>query len=212
MIKEDAAYRLLVEGPDDKHVILHLMKRHNINWESDDDVLPHVHDCGGIDPLLGAVNVSAKSYQRLGIIIDANTNLKNRWEQLKNRLSSIGITIPDTPGKDGTVVQGIYEDWKVGIWVMPDNVLTGRLEDFLCKLIPSNDSCWGYAGEVTNNASKIGAKFPQNKLLDAQLHTWLAWQKEPGLPFGTAMTAAYFRHDSPEALKFTEWFRRLFLL
>jgi hypothetical protein len=210
VIKKDAVNRLLVEGLDDEKVIIHLMKRHNIDWDGNDDVLPYVYNCKGINPLLGAVTAEAKSYPRLGIIMDADANVKNRWQQLKTRLSSIDITIPDTPGKDGTIVQGFYPDWKVGIWVMPDNVLAGRLEDFLSKLIPSNDSCWGYAGEVTNNAGKIGAKFPQNKLLDAQLYTWLAWQKEPGLPFGTAVRAAYFNVDSQEAIRFVEWFKRFF--
>jgi hypothetical protein len=49
-------------------------------------------------------------------------------------------------------------------------------------------------------------KFPK-----ARIHTWLSWQENPGLPFGTAITAAYLSHDSPEALKFVAWFKKLFL-
>ena len=44
----------------------------------------------------------------------------------------------------------------------------------------------------------------------SHLHTWLAWQREPGRPFGTALTAQIFGHDSPETLAFLAWFRRLF--
>lgn len=44
----------------------------------------------------------------------------------------------------------------------------------------------------------------------AVLHPWLAWQQRPGLPHGLAITSRYFRHDSPVALIFVEWFRRVF--
>jgi len=43
------------------------------------------------------------------------------------------------------------------------------------------------------------------------LHTWLAWQETPGLPFGTALRAEFFRHDTEDALRFVAWFRRLFV-
>jgi len=33
------------------------------------------------------------------------------------------------------------------------------------------------------------------------LHTWLAWQAEPGLPPGTAIKAQMLRHDSPDTIR-----------
>ena len=57
----------------------------------------------------------------------------------------------------------------------------------------------------------MGAKFPKKYFSKAQLHTWLAWQAEPGMPFGTALTAACFASDTPKALDFVNWFKRLFL-
>ena len=33
MIRENSPYRFLVEGPDDKHCVIHLMRRHGINWD-----------------------------------------------------------------------------------------------------------------------------------------------------------------------------------
>lgn len=43
------------------------------------------------------------------------------------------------------------------------------------------------------------------------LHTWLAWQERPGIPFGTALEAQVFRHDTEDALRFISWFNRLFV-
>jgi hypothetical protein len=46
----------------------------------------------------------------------------------------------------------------------------------------------------------------------AQIHTWLAWQEEPGQPFGIAVTARYLDADAPHAQKLVDWVRRLFLV
>jgi hypothetical protein len=53
-------------------------------------------------------------------------------------------------------------------------------------------------------------QFPDKLFIKARIHTWLAWQENPGLPFGTAITARYFGADSQEALKFVNWFNLLF--
>lgn len=210
MIREDSPYRLLVEGPDDKHSVIHLIKRHGVDWDDLTEVLPCVYDCGGFDALLKSIAVSAKSYERLGIMVDANADLQERWTQVRNGLSKAGVILREPLDPTGAIVSGIYPDWRVGVWVMPDNQTTGELEDFLAKLVPAGDKCWDYAREATQHAREIGAKFPDRAFCSASIHAWLAWQKHPGLPFGTAITAKYFRVDSPEALKFTEWFKQLF--
>jgi hypothetical protein len=186
------------------------MKRHGVDWDNSTDVLPYVHDCRGFDPLVKSIQVSVKSYKRLGIMLDANDDIDKRWKQVTNELSHINIKLPKSPKQNGTIVTGMYTDWKVGVWLMPDNQKKGELEDFLSLLVSSDDKCWPYADEVTKRAKKIGASFPDKEFNKARIHTWLAWQEKPGLPFGTAITAKYFRVDSPEALKFVQWFKNLF--
>jgi len=210
MIRENSPYRLLVEGSDDQHSVIHLMKRHGIDWDDPKATLPHVHDCGGFDPLHDSLVVSAKSYERLGIIVDANSDIERRWTQVQDKLHTAGLALPEAPKEDGLIVPGIFDDWEVGVWIMPDNQAKGELEDFLGKLIPSGDQRWGYACEATQHAKEIGAAFSDKDRSKANLHTWLAWQKEPGRPFGTAITAKYFHVDSPEALRFVQWFKALF--
>ncbi|WP_371258171.1 DUF3226 domain-containing protein [Thiohalocapsa sp. ML1] len=41
-------------------------------------------------------------------------------------------------------------------------------------------------------------------------HTWLAWQRQPGQPFGTAIKMATLRHDSALGRRFVAWMRTLF--
>jgi hypothetical protein len=210
MTRENASARLIVKGRDDKHSVIHLMERHNVDWDNAEDSPPYIRDCGGIDLLLKSIPISAKSYPRLGIMIDANNEIQSRWTCVKSRLASVGVKLPNSPDANGTIINGFYEDWRVGVWLMPDNNSQGTLEHFLKTLVPTSDQCWSYAKEAAEHVKEIGAKFPDKKSLKARIYTWLSWQEEPGLPFGTAITATYFTHDSPEALRFVGWFNRLF--
>jgi hypothetical protein len=210
MKREESPYRLLVEGRDDEHCVLQLMKRHDVDWDDPRAVLPRVHDCGGFDPLRASLGVSAKSYARLGIMVDANADIYHRWNQVRGELYKVDVTLPDLPAPGGVIVPGLQAGWKVGVWLMPDNQNRGQLEDFLGKLIPPNDRCWMHACEATRRAKELGAGFPEKILSKANVHAWLAWQESPGLPFGMAITAKYFAADSMEALECVDWFKRLF--
>jgi hypothetical protein len=99
---------------------------------------------------------------------------------------------------------------QIGIWLMPDNQRPGALEDFLGKLVPTEDATWSYADEAVQKARGLGAPCLAKDHGKSLLHTWLAWQEEPGLPFGAAMKAEVLRKDAGEALRFVGWFRRLF--
>lgn len=93
---------------------------------------------------------------------------------------------------------------------MPDNQHDGKLESFLQTLVDANDALFRYAVKTTRRAKRLGAPFSDSSRGKAEIHTWLAWQKEPGLPYGSAIRARYFTHDSPAATAFVAWFRQLF--
>lgn len=94
---------------------------------------------------------------------------------------------------------------------MPDKATPGTLENFVSWLVPDGDPCWEHADTTTVEARRLGASCTAwRDHLKSQLHTWLAWQEVPGNPFGTALKARTFRHDSDVALRFVDWFRRLF--
>lgn len=73
-----------------------------------------------------------------------------------------------------------------------------------------NDPLFPHAEESTIRAKELNAHFSEEDSSNASLHAWLAWQKEPGLPYGSAIRARYFRHDSQAAQSFVIWFRELF--
>lgn len=95
---------------------------------------------------------------------------------------------------------------------MPDNQNPGKLEDFLAVLVPPGNRCWPWAEQATQKAQEdYSAPFSKLDFIKAQIHTWLAWQHEPGLPFGTAITAATFAHDATLATTFVRWMTRLYM-
>jgi hypothetical protein len=203
-------YRLLVEGPDDRHVVIHLLRRHGYDWDDARKIRPYIEECGGLEKLLDATPVTLKgTYPRLGIIVDANSDPDRRWRQLQERTRRAGLELPPRPAAEGTLVPG-RKNSRVGVWLMPDNSTPGILETFLGRLIPEGDAIWTYAGEAATEARRRGAPCPAKYETKSELHTWLAWQAEPGLPPGTAIKAQMLRHDSPEALRFIAWFDRLF--
>jgi hypothetical protein len=208
---ESSPYRLFVEGPDDLHTAIHVLARNGYDWDDESKVRPHVDSLGGVTKLLESLPVILKSsYERVGLVIDANASLSDRWAQLKARAASAGTELPVSPHPEGTIVSGLSPGSRLGVWLMPDNSSPGSLESFLSRLVPADDPCWAYADEAASEARRRGARCPEKDHLKSQLHTWLAWQEESGLPFGTALRARVFQHDSQDALRFVSWFRRLF--
>lgn len=57
------------------------------------------------------------------------------------------------------------------------------------------------------SSSRPGKPAPFEK---ANLHTWLAWQDEPGYPPGTALTRQLLDPHKETAAPFVKWFRNLF--
>jgi hypothetical protein len=150
---KESPYRLLVEGVDDLHSVIHLMARHGFDWDDESKVRPFVSPLEGIEKLLRAVPVALKgSYERVGIVLDANSRLADRWAQIRNRASQAAVSLPEMPGLEGTIVGGRLPGSRVGIWLMPDNSSPGTLENFLGELVSPDHPVWAYAGEATAEA------------------------------------------------------------
>ncbi len=203
------SYLLLVEGPDDAHVFYHLSKHYQVHNQFT------IKSKEGIDNLLGTLSAELKrsDLNRLGIVIDADTDFDARWLALQNILrQSGGVNLPSTPDPNGTIVAIEQPDRTLmtGIWIMPDNKLTGMLESFVSFLVPKDDTLWDRATDCVQQIPEQERLFPADHQDKACLHTWLAWQKEPGKPLGQAITKRYLDADAPHAQKLMAWLRRLF--
>ena len=208
-----AKHRLIVEGRDDQHAVIHLLKRHGIEWDDPSEDIPFIEDANGVSNMLTPDSVSAnlKNYRRVGWILDADIHPTDRWRSIRRLMESSGLSVTETPEPDGTIIEGLRSGSRVGVWLMPDNRSPGMLEDFLAKLVPATDTSWPLAEESTDQALELAAGIEVKDRSKGVIHAWLAWQKEPGLPLGTALTARILGHDSPESRSFVSWFKRLFI-
>jgi hypothetical protein len=197
---------LLVEGNDDEHVVKSVCgDQHLGNIDT-------IRQAKGISQLLDMVSPQLKEsdISILGIILDADTDLPARWEELKFRLEKEGYqNIDNQPTEEGTILlppPGLLP--KVGIWIMPDNKLAGTLEDFLKFLIPENDSLLTHAQQALDGLPE--QRFTNTNQPKALIHTWLAWQEKPGMPYGQAITARYLDSELPLGQAFANWLKNLF--
>ena len=205
---------LHVEGDDDLHAICHVLIRHGINYDQKPwpERFPRIKAVGGKDQLLYGMEtaVSLSSGRSIGFVLDANSSLASRWAAVSSRLIGSGVKTPTEMPPDGFVAEASRYRARVGTWIMPDNQREGTLETFLEGLVRENDTLLSHAKISTRGAKELHASFPDRLVAKAELHTWLAWQEEPGLPYGSAIRARYFGRDSKAARRFVAWFCCLF--
>ena len=205
---ESLGRALFVEGQDDLHALLHLLLRRGVQL---DDIA--IEERGGTTGILRVIapEVRVRTGSVVGFVVDANDQPRNRWRAVANRLREVRVDVDgESPSEHGFIGRSAYYGTRVGVWLMPDNLRPGAIENFLGDLIASNDALFRLATEATRRATELGAGFKSGDRRKAELHSWLAWQKEPGLPYGTAIKARYFSDTSPVADRFLDWFCELF--
>jgi hypothetical protein len=200
---------LMVEGPDDEHVVKHLCGQRQLG------TIENIHPYRGKDLLIDGIEARLKEsdISSLGILLDADEDLQGRWQSVTSRLSTAGyLGIPGSPAAEGTVIAAPHGTLlpRVGIWLMPDNRLPGILEDFLRFLVPDGDPLLAHANHSIDTIPIGLCRFTSLKRPKALIHNWLAWQEEPGKPFGQAISARYLDPNLPAADLFADWLRRTF--
>ena len=93
---------------------------------------------------------------------------------------------------------------------MPNNQLPGKLEDFITFMVPRNDLLFPLAEATVHDIPENYKPFKEKDTIKAIVHTWLAWQEDPGSPMGLAITKAYLNKDAQEVRPFIDWLNRLF--
>ncbi|WP_419551204.1 DUF3226 domain-containing protein [Candidatus Poriferisodalis sp.] len=194
---------LLVEGDDDDSVIWHL------NDKSGQPQSFEIVNKRSVEQVLGSVATEAVAPGRtaLGIVVDANSNIAGRWQRIGDQLGDAKIRLPRQPDPLGTVVPPSQPGKpKIGVWLMPDNVNPGELENFVSDLIPAGDGVWPQA---QNYVAQVPAADRPSKPAKAEVHAWLAVRAE-GDRMGTSIGAGTFDLQRPAAQAFLDWLRRVF--
>ena len=206
--------KLLVEGAVDKRVIVDLVKPQVVDWEIDGNPIVYIDDRGGLPEILrtGVIEAElrASELKALGVIVDANGNAAQRWQQIRERCKLEFPKLPARIPSEGLIVNH-KDGLRFGVWIMPDNQRGGMLEDFLVSLIPEDGrDLLELAKKCVFKAKEIGAPFQEVHRTKAELHTWLAWQDKPGSQLHVAVQRRVLVPDRPEFSKFIAWFQKLF--
>lgn len=214
-IQDHPTSLLLVEGNDDFHVVHSLCKQFNISvrsLENPEGGNFSVVDCKGINELFEQIPIRFKSSQNistLGIIIDADTDLQNRWLTLQNILNKLEFNSPKEFPETGLILK--EGKLKIGVWIMPNNHLSGMLEDFISFLVPKDDKLLPIVNSTLESIEKQQLnKYSLHHKPKAVIHSWLSWQEDPGTPMGLSITKRYLTTDEETCLRLIRWFGDLF--
>jgi hypothetical protein len=153
---------LLVEGKDDQHSVVHLMRAH-VRWPDDRTQAPvDIQDGGGKDAVLeeGRIVglVKERGMRAVGVMLDADDDCAACYRRIRDRCLAIVPAMPMEQPSDGLIVssEGFA---RLGVWIMPDNTSRGDLETFLRNLVPDHSKAlWQLAGEATASAKERGAR------------------------------------------------------
>lgn len=208
-----ASRRLFVEGPDDLNVVVHIAKKFGFSMDDprarDFEVKSH----DGLDRLLAVTREvlnPALEIERLGIVIDRDKTSRNNWGRLAAILEPFYELPLDLP-RGGTILSPMTAGRPlVGVWLMPDNRQEGALEDFIVSMVPPADPLWAHAQSVVGALPEYETKFAPGDRTKALIRTWLAWQRKPGVPYGTAIQAGFLDGRSGDASVFADWLKALF--
>lgn len=209
---------LLVEGVNDLNFLCQLFVRRGI-YEYDKkqgEFIPKRFasaEKGSYPELkIGLVEeLKDESLEAIGIVVDADEKIDKRWQDLTKQLSQLGYCdIPSEPNPQGCIIEG---DKRLGIWLMPDNTISGILEHFIAWMVHDKDNnpLWQHV-EQSIKTLPGEPRFAAKDLAKAQMATWLAWQKEPGQPISYAIFKEYVDPHSKSADPFIDWLKRLFQL
>ena len=205
---------ILYEGSDEKHVLFHLINAiFGVNFYECIDYPAEA--IKGYNQLLEILPVQIAGSERkpIGIIVDANNSISDRWKSITGILAKANYTqLPSKPDENGTIIVDKSPRLpNIGIWIMPDNLSKGMLENFIRHLIPENDDLINIAENSVKKLIDDGiAKFKTVHKPKAEIHTWLAWQEEPGTPMGQAITKQYLETKNDLAKNFISWLDNLF--
>ena len=206
--------KLLVEGLTDKLVLPYLLEANGVEWKKGSEPVD-IWPCGGIDQMLksGAIEaelLAASGLEALGVVVDANGDAHRQWTRVRDKCKGPFPSLPVEIPAEG--LQKTHTDGRrFGVWIMPDNRMKGALEDFLAQLVPiKSNRLFNLAEHCVEEAAERGATFKPTHSTKAAIHTWLAWQDEPGKSLHQAIDHRVLDPEKAESKPFVSWFRRLF--
>lgn len=212
---------LFVEGDEDRKLFLSISRSLNFKVEVKYD------PSGKGNAILGFIAAlklqTSASKTRIGLVVDADflqhgsgfvatqalINQKLQaidWNPLSlTQYSGFGTTSPKV------------KDVQAGVWVMPDNLSDGYVENFVIQSISaSQQPLANYAFQQTVIADFGGNGIPPiptkpHHMDKAKVGTWLAWNDPPRMSLGAAHASHLLDFDAGLGGDLSDWLKWLYL-
>ncbi len=178
-------------------------------------------DCGGQSKIEERFNdvLTISTIKHIAIIEDADTDISIRWNSIANYLRRFDNKIPNIIPQGKGYVHWIHDDnthlESIGVWLMPDCVRNGMLEDFVLDML--NDA---QNNELYQNVFRQIEEFIENKKQNkhtfhlfkdvaqskAIAYTYKAWNKEPDASLKELIKdSGQFNPQCTNAKAFDKW-------
>ncbi|MBX3102495.1 MAG: hypothetical protein KF690_08310 [Bacteroidetes bacterium] len=212
---ENREHLLLVEGNSEKHVLYTICEKYEIPEVFDVEVAGNNEKARS----KFIAEIAGSKYKKVGVVLDNELD-QHVWDSFSTGLTRYAEfyeePFPSSPLGEALIIRSnrknlTYDDF--GIWMMPDNHSKGTLENFLIQMKTGHDLLLDFSEKtlvaLEEQKPRIHLYKPvhRNKAL---VHTYLAWQENPGSPYGLAFKQGAFdlNHHNVKAL--ADWLHRLF--
>ena len=155
------------------------------------------------------IMVTTTKFQSIGVLLDADRDIHQCWDEVVKGFSRTSIQMPRAPGSSGTIIPEQVGQPRIGIWLMPDNTSSGEVEDFVLRMMPVNDNVWPIADGYINSIPAPARQFEQLKTDKAKLYAWLATRREPSR-MGAAIGNLDLEINGPLCQDFLNWLTDVF--
>jgi hypothetical protein len=176
---------LLVEGKEDVRFFKALLKHMLIDSVQVEETQGKTKLPNFIKTLPLAPNY--ENVESIAAVRDADDNPDGALQSVSNAFKSAGM---NCPSGHGAFSEGRP---KTGMFIMPDGVSSGMLED-LCLKAVLDDPAFRCVEDYFNCIAKAGVSEPK-PITKAKLYAWLASRENAGRLVGEAAEAGYWRWD-----------------
>jgi hypothetical protein len=163
-------------------------------------------------------NINDGKVTHFGMVVDADApqtdglGFVETWKKITSILAQSGYTIPKRPIKANGGMCFTHSDGlpNFGLWIMPDNLNNGFLEDFIKQSIIGTEKTL-----LTHANSTVEAlapkKFKSHHRSKAEVATWMAWQATPGQAMAGAVGAGLLNFRAGLAKQYIDWLKQIYL-
>jgi hypothetical protein len=166
---------------------------------------------------LASRDESDERIEAIGLVVDADfpaaggLGFAKTWERISHILRAHAYVIPDVLDRSGKGFCFQHNDGlpQIGLWIMPDNLSQGLLEDFVKKsVVGTEKSLLQHAEQAV--AGLKAPKFKPHHLSKAELATWLAWQAMPGQGMAGAVGGQLLDFKKGPSKLYIDWLAQVF--